>query len=250
LVVRAAQLVVLIVLGAIAVRTGFADVSARWAARRWADFWTLKPEVQVSVFQLLTLAAAGLWAFHLYKRRREGQATIRIHAAVRLGLGRSRTGLRKRSVRGSVLFVRLHIFNQSAVKVGNVRATVTLLDASLDREGKQHQLRRGATQDAFLPISGEMVGGEGDTVSFDPVLTDLEPKEHIETEVLFGVMEDQSLVALRFEVIGEQGSWRPHRLDRGIDFFDEFVWVNYAVIELDQLSADYAVTDLRDRLAP
>jgi hypothetical protein len=218
----------------------------------WTNFWELKPETQLSAFQLLTLVVAAVWALVLYHRRRQGQATIRIATSVRVAPDDS----------GDRLFVRSHIANESAVDLGAVQATITLIDVGRGRDANTLELRRVAAQDALLPVTGEMLERGGVlTLTQDKNVT-LEPGECVESEVLFDLGQTSSLLALRTEVEGEQRTflprwWRPYFSGTkasqpwGIRFREWYIWGSYALIEPRTLpkNGDYRTITMHDSLA-
>jgi hypothetical protein len=231
-------------------------VNTAWAgvATAWNNFWSLKPETQISAFQLTALVVGGLWVFILYHRRREGQATVRIASAVRsapAGSGAMR------------LFVRTHIANESAVVVKAIEATMTLLGVRPAPQTNQLILTRIAAQDLFLPVNGELdVDQTTQEATFKPEAgATLEPGECVESEVVFDVTPGTGdWVAVRCQVEGEQDTLIPHwwglpkgtsgqqNQPWGIRFREQYVWGSYAMVDLSNVAADYATITLHDRL--
>lgn len=228
---------------------------SEWASSRWLDFWRLKPETQVSALQLVALVVGGLWVFVLYHRRREGQATVRIAAAVRVapsGAGVGRT-----------LFVRSHIANESAVVVKAVRSTVTLIDVQPATATSAVEMRRVAALDTLVLVNGELDVDANGILNFKPDKDPtLEPGECVESEVTFNTaVTPPGVVALRWEVEGEQGTFLPHwwGMPRfsgpesgrpwGIRFCEAFVWASFVMVDPATMPNDYVMVSLHDRLA-
>jgi hypothetical protein len=226
-----------------------------WASTRWSDFWSLKPETQVSSLQLLALVVGGLWVFVLYHRRREGQATVRIAAAVRVAPSGEATG--------RTLFVRSHIANESAVVVRAVRSTVTLIDVQPATAANPVVMRRVAAQDILVLVNGELDVDKSGVLTFKPDKDPtLEPGECVESEVAFNTgVAPPGVVALRWEVEGEQGTFLPHWWGLpsfsgpesgkpwGIRFCEDFVWASFVMVDPATMPNDYVMVSLHDRLA-
>lgn len=174
------------------------ELLGAWIYGRWQAFGALKPETQISALQLVALVVGGLWAFGLYRRRREGQATVRVTAATRV-YERPGDGLK-------LLLVRVHISNESAVVVGEIRATVTLLMEIPDAVGDL-RLRREGTRDALLSVNGELIEQQDGTVLFEPWSASLEPGACVESEGTFP--PSRRCRACRHPLRGYRGSAHP-----------------------------------------
>ncbi len=226
-----------------------------WASSRWLNFWNLKPETQVSALQLVALVVGGLWVFVLYHRRREGQATVRIAAAVRVTPSGAAVG--------RTLFVRSHIANESAVVVKAVRSTVTLIDVQPATATNPAVMRRDAAQDILVLVNGELDVDNSGVLTFKPDKDPtLEPGECVESEVAFNTgVAPPGVVALRWEVEGEQGTFLPHWWGLpsfsspdsgkpwGIRFCEDFVWASFVMVDPATMPNDYVMVSLHDRLA-
>jgi hypothetical protein len=158
------------------------------------DFWALRPEVKVTLLQTLLIAVAGAWAFHLYRKRREGRSTMRLDGACRI--------VRQEDHR--LLFLRLHLSNNAAVVLRNVQADVTLLGVTAGPNSAPPSYRVLHEDDPLLVATSELKRG-GERVAFVPGSSDLEPNECIQTEVVVRIPADVRLIAARLTAQGSEG---------------------------------------------
>jgi hypothetical protein len=160
-----------------------------------ANFWALRPEVKISLLQTLLLAIAGAWAFHLYRVRREGRSSIRLDGACRV----------VRREDHLLVFVRIHLSNAAAAVVRNLEATVCLLSVSADASKAGVRFRAVSQEDPLLMATSKLEQRDDSSVRFKSVPAQLEPKECVQTEIIFRAPHDATLLAARLSAAGSQG---------------------------------------------
>jgi hypothetical protein len=193
-----------------------------WLGDQAKNFWSLDPAVKISVFQLIVLITAGYWAYHLYRIRRQSEATVRIQAMVRI----SRKGWLGAE---TLVFIRVHVLNSSAVLVRAAEATLTLLDASRRGEDGLPTYTRLWQADPLRPTTSEL-GEKRNEITFEPKLSDLEPGECLESEVVYVPSKPlPSLIGLRMTVVGTQGRW----------LGQDYEWSNFGFVDTSYWGSDY-----------
>jgi hypothetical protein len=154
----------------------------------WGDIWS---GVAAAVVQALVVVGGGLWAFALYKKRREFRPTVRIDSSARIAKLDNGT---------SRLFLRLHMSNESGAYL-RIAAQVVLWDVTTTNEFPQFQeIGRDFPLDYVygeLRPNGVMTGPGG--VAWNN--SRMESKECIDGELLFNLDPIPDLMAFRASVI-------------------------------------------------
>jgi hypothetical protein len=201
--------------------SSFVHAIPGWLLDRLVDFWALSAAVKVSFGQLILLAIAGWWAYHVYKLRRTSESTVRIEASARLT---------KRFLGETKLFIRVHVTNPSAVVVRKTEATLVLLDATPGTLRNAPTFRAFWKSDPLLLAVGESVNLPNGFVGFTPRLPQVEPNDCLESEVAYCTRRRlPDLMGLRISVQATQGEWRPQ----------EYEWRTFAFLDPSMLGNKY-----------
>jgi hypothetical protein len=166
-----------------------------WLGNLVANFWALRTEVKVSLLQTLLLAIAGAWAFHLYRVRREGRSSIRLDGACRV----------VRREDHLLVFVRIHLSNAATAVVRNLEATVCLLRVTADATSPAFTYDVVSQEDPLLLARSPFKTRDIDKLLLKSVVAQLEPKECVQTEIVFRAPCDANLLAARLSAAGLQG---------------------------------------------
>lgn len=148
--------------------------------------------------QALVLAIGGVWAFLLYRRRREFQATIRIEASIRVT---------QDAAGGYRIFLKLHLANESAAFI-TIQSIATLMAVDPKEEGQMPGLIVLSKQDALACVYGEPEA-DVDEADNGGEVGEMEPGECVETELLFARPRQPDLLAVRVTVEGFRPPWAP-----------------------------------------
>lgn len=157
-------------------------------------FWGHLTDGQGTALQAFVITAGGLWAYYLYRRRREFQATVRIEAAAKI----------VDVADNALLIVRVHLINDSAAFI-LVSALATLMTVEPPSPGATPKLAVIDKQDVLGYVYAEPEGnGENDESGEETGLVgEMEPNECIETDLVFALLP-QELLAIRLSVEGSR----------------------------------------------
>lgn len=178
-----------------------------------------------SVLQTIVLMAGAIWAYFLYKKRREFKPHVRVGASARISRPYNQTAR---------LFIRLHIVNESGAHL-EANASIVLWSVTPINNGfpEFREVGRDFPLDYAYGVvqeNGVMAGPDGAPVAN----YEMEPLECAETEVLFSPDPLPELMAVRASVENEEivRNWPLfwEKKVRGIRRWESFAYVDPDVL--------------------
>lgn len=174
-----------------------------------------------SLLQALVLAAGALWAYRLYRKRREFKPKVRVEMAGRISSGEDGQGR---------VFIRLHVVNQSGTLIKmNARVVLWSVKISANHRPEFTELARDFPLDyIYGEVKHDRIMADDDGSPVDNC--DMEPLECFETELIFPIDPLPDLLGVRASI--QQDVFRRNRPKFLVkEVFDVFTWETFAYLE-------------------